>query len=74
MTESDATAAPTEQLLCPLCQMMPVEAGRPMCVTCWRLAPTWVRRTFKENQQADWARLLEEDSIRSPRLEGNDGH
>ena len=73
MTESDASAAQTERL-CPLCQMMPVEAGRPMCLTCWRLAPTWVRRTFKEKEQVDWAHLLEEDSIRSPRLEGNDGH
>ncbi len=72
MKESDATAAPTEQL-CPLCQMMPMEAGRPMCPTCWRLAPTWVRRKFKDNQQADWSRLLEEDSIRTPKQEENDG-
>jgi hypothetical protein len=53
--------------------MMPMEAGRPMCPTCWRLAPTWVRRKFKDNQQADWSRLLEEDSIRTPKQEENDG-
>ncbi len=73
MMESDASAAPSEQL-CPLCQMMPVESGRPMCRTCWRLAPTWVRRTFKDQQQADWAHLLEEDSISPPKLEEKDGN
>ena len=73
MTAPDASAAAAEQL-CPLCQMMPVEPGRPMCQTCWQLAPTWVRRTFKDQRQADWSHLLEADSVHAPTLEEKDGH
>ena len=51
----------TDQL-CMLCQVMPVEPGKRVCTTCWRLAPAWVKRTFMKGEQVDWSRLLEPGS------------
>ncbi|HEX9100262.1 MAG TPA: hypothetical protein VF956_12310 [Candidatus Dormibacteraeota bacterium] len=53
---------PTEELLCMLCQVNPVDPGKKVCTACWQLAPSWVKRTFMKGEQVDWSRLLESNS------------
>ncbi len=45
-----------------LCGVMPVEAGKRVCTTCWQLAPAWIKRSFMKGERVEWSRLLEPGS------------
>ena len=40
-----------------LCQVMPVDAGKRVCSTCWRLSPSWVKHGVVKGEPMDWSQL-----------------
>ncbi len=40
-----------------LCQVMPVDPGKRVCSTCWRLSPSWVKHGVVKGEPLDWSQL-----------------
>lgn len=57
-----------------LCQVMPVEEGKSVCTTCWRLAPGWVKKKFMRGERVEWSRLLERVNHPATHLPREDNH